>query len=118
VELALVERGGKILLTRNREGELMGGLYELPHGGLPGRTAPAQNLRDRYRGILRIELEAAATFRHTITHHRIEARVFTACLVGRKHPSGAVFHRIEEARSLPLGGLTRKALRASGLARD
>lgn len=118
VEMALVERRGKILLSRNREGELMGGLYDLPHGGLPGRTAPAQTLRDRWRGILRIDLEAAATFRHTITHHRIEARVFTACLVGRKHPSGAVFHRIEEALALPLGGLTRKALRASGRSRN
>lgn len=117
VEMALVERGGRILLTRNREGELMGGMYELPHGGLPGRTELARALRDRYRGILRIDLEATAAFRHTITHHRIEARVFPAGLVGRKMPSGASFHRIEEALDLPLGGLTRKALRALGLPR-
>ena len=114
VEVALVRRGGKILLTRNREGDVMGGLYDLPWSGLPRRTAPTRTLRERYRGVLRIEPEALATFRHTITHHRIEARVFAARMTGRAVPSGA-FHRIEDAPDLPLGGLTRKALRAAGL---
>jgi len=115
VEMALVERGGRILLTRNREGDLMGGLYELPHGGLPRRTAPTQSLRDRYRGTLRIDTDAAATFRHTVTHHRIEARVFRARLTERQGLAGASFHDLPEALALPLGGLTRKALRACGL---
>jgi A/G-specific adenine glycosylase len=115
VDMALVERGGKILLTRNREGDLMGGLYELPHGGLPRRAAPTQSLRDRYRGTLRVDTDAAATFRHTVTHHRIEARVFRARLAGSQGPSGAAFHGIPEALALPLGGLTRKALLACGL---
>ncbi len=114
VEMALVEREGRILLTRNREGGLMGGLYELPHGGLPRKDAPTQSLRDRYHGTLRIDTEAAAVFRHAVTHHRIHARVFRARLVGRKGVADAAFHRIPEALALPLGGLTRKALRASG----
>lgn len=117
VEMALVERGDRILLTRNQEGGLMGGLYELPHGGLPRRHAPTQGLRDRYRGALEVDTEVAARFRHAVTHHRIDARVFRARLVGRKGVAGAAFHRIPEALALPLGGLTRKALRASGLLR-
>ncbi len=118
VEMALVGRGDRILLTRNQEGGLMGGLYELPHGGLPLRHAPTQTLRDRYRGTLEVDSEPAAAFRHAVTHHRIDARVFRARLVGRKGVADAAFHRIPEALALPLGGLTRKALRASGLLRS
>ncbi len=117
VEMALVERGDKVLLTRNPEGDLLGGLFELPHGGLPRKAAPMESLRDRYRGRLRIDQEAAATFRHAITHHRIEARVFRARLAARTGLPGAALHSIPEALALPLGGLTRKALRACGLVR-
>ena len=115
--MALVEHEGKVLLTRNPEGGLMGGLYELPHGGLPRKAAPMERLRDRYRGTLRIDPEVAVTFRHAITHHRIEARVFRAHLTVRSGLAGSSFHSIPEALALPLGGLTRKALRACGLAR-
>ncbi len=115
VEMALVERGGRVLLERNRDGGLLGGLYELPHGGLPGRSGVSISLRERCRETLRIEPEAVATFRHAITHHRIEARVFGARLQGSKAPDGAAFHSIADVASLPLGGLTRKALRAAGL---
>lgn len=118
VEMALVERGGRILLTRNPEGGLMSGLYELPHVGLPRAGGPMESLRDRHLGTLRIETAAAATFRHAVTHHRIEARVFKARLRGRARPTGAAFHRIPEAMALPLGGLTRKALQACGLLRS
>ena len=117
VEMALVERDGRILLIRNREGDLMGGLYELPHGGLPRRAAKMETLRDRYEGRLRIDDEVAVTFRHAVTHHRIEARVSRARLTTRAGVPGAEFHTIPEALALPLGGLTRKALRACGLVR-
>ena len=118
LEMALVKHGDKVLLIRNPEGGLMGGLYELPHGGLPRKAAPMETLRDRYRGRLRIEPDVAVTFRHAITHHRIEARVFGAQLTARSGLSGASFHGIREALALPLGGLTRKALRACGLVSD
>ena len=115
VEMALVERGNRILLARNPEGGLMGGLYELPHGGLPRRNAPMESLRDRYRGTLRVDAGVAFTFRHSVTRHRIEASVFRARLRGGRRPAGAAFHTIAEALGLPLGGLTRKALAISGL---
>lgn len=93
----------------------MGGLYELPHAGLPRRSAPNESLKICYRGTLRIGPEVAATFRHAVTHHRIEARVLRARLTGRAGVAGSSFHTIREALALPLGGLTRKALRACGL---
>ena len=117
VEMALVEREGRILLVRNRPRGLLGGLYELPHSGLP-RPSAAQTLRDRFRGRLRIDAEPLVTFRHSVTHHRIEARVFRARSIGRATAWGAVLRSVPEALALPLGGLTRKALRASGLLRS
>ena len=95
----------------------MGGLYELPHGGLPRHSAPMESLQDRYRGTLRVDPRIAFRLRHSVTHHRIEARVFKARLAGNRCPEGAAFHPIGKALELPLGGLTRKALRASGLLR-
>ncbi len=117
VEMALVEKGGRILLRRNPEGETMAGLYELPHTGLPGRAEAAISLKDRYLGILRIDSTLVATISHAITHHRIAATIFRAELVGRSPKGGASFHPIDEALGLPLGGLTRKALRAAGVTR-
>ncbi len=118
VEMALVEHKGSVLLALNPAGRRMGGLYELPHTGLPGLTTSAISLKARYRGILRVDSDLLATIRHAITHHRIEARVFRADLVAQNPEEGASFHPIPEALRLPLGGLTRKALRAVGLLRD
>lgn len=112
VEMALVERDGRILLTRNPAGELIGGLYELPHTGLPRPKGPAAGLKERYRGVLSIGPEAIATIRHTVTHYRIEASIFRATLMRRAPPPELSFHPIGEALRLPIGGMTRKALRA------
>jgi len=115
VEMALVRREGSVLLTRNPAGGLMGGLFELPHSGLPRKGGAIKDLRGCYRGILDVDAEAAVAFRHTVTHHRIQATVFKATLLPRAKPGGARFHSIKDALALPLGGLTRKALRAVGL---
>jgi A/G-specific adenine glycosylase len=118
VDMALVLRGGRIMLTRNPAGILLGGLYELPHSGLPRGSELPVSLGARYRGVLRIEDKAAATVRHAVTHHRIEASIYRARLIGRRLGSEASLHTIDQARALPLGGLTRKALRALGLIAD
>ena len=115
VAMALVERAGRILLTRNASGELMGGLYELPHSGLPQRSGSSSSLQDRYPGVLAVKSEVLATFRHAVTHHRIEATIHRATLTRNRLGPGLSFHTIDEALGLPLGGLTRKALRATGL---
>jgi A/G-specific adenine glycosylase len=114
VELALVERRGKILLVRNSPRGLMAGLYELPNAGLPRDPGSGSSLKARYPGVLRIGHEVAAGIRHAITHHRIEARVFEARLAGLRGLDEASFHTPADAATLPLGGLTRKVLRRLG----
>lgn len=115
VEMALVERAGRILLTRNPAGELMAGLYELPHCGLPRKSGGAGSLRHRYRDTLRIDPKPTARFRHAVTRHRIDATVFRAELRPRVIFKDGRFHLLADALALPLGALTRKALRAAGL---
>lgn len=114
-QMALVERKGTILLVRNPALGLMSGLFDLPSAGLPRRAGPDLDLADRYRGILAIEHAATARIRHTVTHHRIEAAIFRARLIGTRLPEGGSLFKIEKAGRLPLSGLTRKALRAVGL---
>ncbi len=115
VEMALVERAGRILLARNPTGELMGGLYELPHSGMPRKDDPPASLDQRYKGVLAIEAGTVVMVRHAVTHHRIEAHIRRATLARKRTPPGSTFHTLGEVWSLPLGGLTRKALRAAGL---
>lgn len=115
VEMALVVDRGRVLLGRVPRGELLGGLHELPHSGLPRKAEPLVDLSTRYRGVLDVDAEVVATLRHTVTHHRIEAAVRRAKLrKGASYPDLAFFSH-EEIAPLPLGALTRKALRAVGL---
>jgi A/G-specific adenine glycosylase len=114
VEMALVKRRGRILLVRNQKGGLLQGLYELPHAGLPRPEERGQTLRERYRGILHVEAGALTSIRHVVTHHRIEATIFRAVLL-KRIPADASFHSREDLLQLPLGGMTRKAIRAADI---
>jgi A/G-specific adenine glycosylase len=116
MQLALVLKGDKVLLARNSEGGLMGGLYELPNAGLGARHEAHADLERRYRGVLKIDRDkVVARVRHTVTHHRIDGRVFVGTIVARPLPGALSFHSIEDAGALPLSGLTRKALHAAGV---
>lgn len=115
VEMALVQRAGRILLTRNPPGELMGGLYELPHSGMPRKSERRPSLVERYPGVIAKGVEPPIVVRHAVTHHRIEATIRRSTLTTKRAPRECTFHTLTEAWSLPLGGLTRKALRAAGL---
>ena len=114
MEMALVERRGRILLCRNPEGGRMGGLFDLPNTGLPLEAGSAGSLRQRFKGRLEILGPPLARIRHAVTHHRIEALVYPARLRAGATLEDARFHTLEAAIALPLGGLTRKALRATG----
>jgi A/G-specific adenine glycosylase len=75
--VALVERGGRVLLVR-RSGALLDGLWEPPgvelRGGEPAARALARALVALgVRGALRA---TAARIRHTITHRSIEVQVW------------------------------------------
>jgi A/G-specific adenine glycosylase len=115
VAMALVERSGSILLTRHAEGRLLGGLYELPNAGLPGATAGEMDLSSRYGSAIEVDAAPLFTFRHAITRYRVTVKVHLARTA--KATVGAIgsFHSLEAAARMPLGGLTRKALR--GLAK-
>ena len=115
VEMALVERNGRILLVRNPAGELMGGLYELPHRGMPRKAPGAIPGADGYAWLVEQGAASGWVVRHAVTHYRIEAVIHRAKLTRRRPPAGSTFHTIAEAWAMPLSGLTRKALRAAGL---
>lgn len=115
VDMALVTRAGCILLIRNAEKHLLGGLLELPHGGLPRGPEPGVDLSGRYRRFLRINPRASATFSHTVTRYRIKGRVFRARLLKSGAPPGGAFHPLASLADLPRGGLSRKALGAIGI---
>lgn len=115
VEMALVEQAGRILLSRNPPGELMGGLYELPHSGMPRKRGLQASLDERYPGVITVVAGTPITVRHAVTHHRIEATIRRSKLTRKPVPPDFTSHTLAEAWSLPLGGLTRKALRAAGL---
>jgi len=112
VEMALVVDRGRVLLGRVPRGELLGGLDELPHSGLPRKGEPLVDLATRYRDVLEIDAEVVASLRHSVTHHRIEAVVRRARLRKEAPVPGLAFHKLEEIAGLPMGALTRKALRA------
>jgi A/G-specific adenine glycosylase len=115
VEMALVIREDSVLLVRNPASSLMGGLLDLPHTGLPGRADA--RLADSYAA-LRIAPTPIAAVRHAVTHHRIKAVVFSARLGRAGRLPDAEFHRLSDLETLPLSGLTRKALRAAGQLSD
>jgi adenine-specific DNA glycosylase len=113
--MALVEHAGRVLLTRNPPGEMMGGLYELPHSGMPRKDERLPSLAERYPGVVAKVGGTPIVVRHAVTHHRIEATIRRSTLTRKRAPRDCAFHTLTEAWSLPLGGLTRKALRAAGL---
>lgn len=106
VAMALFERKGRILLRRNPVGGLMGGLLDLPHSGLPGTQSAPPGFDGKTGG------EPILKFRHTITHHRIEVSLYRATLKRNAPSTVGSPYRVEDLPSLPLGGLTRKALRS------
>ncbi len=76
--LAIIRRGGKILLRRREAGGMLGGLWELPGGELNGEASIPALLR----GVLR-DLGAPlprprklGAVRHAITHRRIVAPTY------------------------------------------
>lgn len=114
VDMALVESNDAVLLTCTPMGQPMAGMYELPHTGLPVPDSPGAGAWARCLSALRLETTPAFTMRHTVTHHRIEARVFRGQMRRRATPPATAFHAIKALADLPLGGLTRKALHAAG----
>ena len=119
VAAALVEREGRALLLRRREG-LLKGLWEFPSGpaAAKGRaTARAGLSRTLARlGLLR-ERDPIAAVRHTVVNRRLEIEVFRARGAGlprtSEDPAARWFSAAALARAA-IPTLTRKIAEAAG----
>jgi A/G-specific adenine glycosylase len=139
---ACVLRRGRQILLRRRSGGLMDGMWEFPMAEAGGEVTAAEAIAGeilRRHGIRVGELRPVGEIRHTITHHRLRIQVFEArtrssairrsALPSVAEPGGALgrwpagapgrgpTRWVAEGRipSLPLTGIARKILRASGL---
>ncbi|MCA8981205.1 MAG: A/G-specific adenine glycosylase [Planctomycetes bacterium] len=112
LEIALCRKPGAWLLERRPAGGRMAGLHEFPTRELAVREGEERLYPARFASsTLRVEGEVGAV-RHTITHHKIEARALTAD-AGPLEPDGPLrWVPDAELESLGLTGMTRKVLRA------
>jgi A/G-specific adenine glycosylase len=105
--VALIERGGRLLVVR-REGELLGGLWEPPGVEIAGGRAPRRALG---AALARLGLEVRLSptrhvIRHTITHREIEVEVWRGRL---RAPAPRACRFADPARrELALTALARK----------
>ncbi len=112
LQLALVERGTRVLLVRRAESEgLLAGTWELPWAAGPPRGA-AERLARRYGGRWRLGA-ASARLIHTVTHRRLEVAVRRATLVADAVAEGVPARWAERAA---IGGMAVSALVAKALA--
>jgi len=76
--LAVVRRGGKILLRRRAAKGLLAGLWELPGGELTPRQKISDLLHAHLAGlpVSRAGIKKIGEFRHAITHRRIRAPIY------------------------------------------
>ena len=120
LELAVARRREDILLVRRPEGRLMGGLFELPTRELPTRESAPEPGRTLLFGPqwplggLRVRAgPECGELRHSITRHRIRARLLVAEYEDRDSGQGEhelLWSTPSRARELPLSGLAKKAL--------
>ena len=111
VHMALILNRRRVLLHRNPKGAFMSGFHELPNSGIPGTIEIPTEWPARYRRIFAVDHQPVAVIRHAVTHHRIQATVFKGTLKSATRHPHLSFHTLRGCDALPLGGLTRKALR-------
>jgi A/G-specific adenine glycosylase len=112
LEIALCRKAGAWLLERRPSSGRMAGLYEFPtrevlDGGAEGRLYPPQFASGELRAG-----QSVGALRHTITHHKIEARAVTADAGPLDSDGPLRWVPDRELESLGLTGMTRKLLRA------
>ncbi len=116
LELCWIERDGAVLLERRSPGGRMAGLWQLPTIEIPG---PGGGLTGLYphewsAGLRIVTGNRLGELRHTITHHRIHARIHSGRLRGRLPAADVELAWVQRADLTALGltGMTRKVLRA------
>ncbi len=82
--MAIVRRGGNILLRRRAANGLLAGLWELPGQELTGKESIAVLLKRELRGVTlaRARPKKLGDIRHAITHRRIRAPIYVFELTG------------------------------------
>jgi len=115
VAVAVVSRGGRLLITRRPEQGLLGGLWEFPGGKIEEGESPEdaclRELKEE-TGITAAVIDRLATVRHAYTHFKVVLEVFRcAYRAGRVRLAGATGHRwvtVTELDGYAFPGANRK----------
>jgi A/G-specific adenine glycosylase len=104
IAVAVVERGGRILIAQRRAEGLLGGLWELPGGKVRANETLAAGVRREVAEELGIRvrvLDEMATVRHAYSHFRITMHAFRCRYVsGRARAIGCEAFRWIHPRDL------------------
>jgi len=118
IAVGVVEKNGRLLITRRSPDVMLGGLWEFPGGKVqPDETPAAACVREiREEVNLTVSVESHLTrVRHAYSHFKIVLDVFRCRYVsGRVYRRGPVAHRWVTRRQLdryPFPGANRKFLR-------
>ncbi len=116
VAAAYVEREGRVLLVRRREGALLGRFWEVPQTSLEsrGRDDLEHELRERH-GLDVVAGALLGQARHAITFRRIRAEAYAARLRREPlaDPDRFTWAGPEDLSRLPMSSLTRKIIRVA-----
>lgn len=105
----------EFLLARTSADKTLTPLFELPHTGLdPSPDTIKGRIRKRYGIAVRDLGRELARVEHAITTRRITARLFEASATPKRSSADLMWFDPATDEPLPLGGMSRKLLRASG----
>ena len=107
LEIFLVQEGGRVLLRKRGAGGRMAGLWELPTRELSSGSAL---LFPEDLEVALLGREEVGELRHTITKHRITARVQRASFGGVEMPPEWAWFEERQLEELGLTGMSAKAL--------
>jgi A/G-specific adenine glycosylase len=117
VAVGVVERGGRVLITRRKPAGLLGGLWEFPGGKVAKGESPADACRREIgeETGLRVEVgELVTRVRHGYTHFKVELDVFRCRYRGGEvvldGPVDYCWIALEEIRRFPIPAASHKIL--------
>jgi len=114
VAAAVVERGGRVLLVRRREGRLMGRLWEIPQTSLESKGL--EDLVPEVRKLHGLDVVPGTLIgriRHAITFRRISVEAYRTRLKTPSPQDSDQFRWAtpKEVSSLPVSSMTKKILK-------
>jgi len=111
--LGIIREGGRVLLARAPEGGFLAGTWAPPFAEAPDGADPPDRLARTAAHAHGLELRVGrllGTLRHTITHHRIEARCYAATLARGPEVGEARFVDETELSRYGLSALAARSL--------